>query len=497
MLFTVAEKLILAAGTYPCQWTYRGQVSSGEIRLDGSQVPAGEMFDAPGTWVEGEGCRSFEPHEDTADVLRGRLRSGYETVLLDVRIRHLLPERSWVHGRMALTGSALPGKLLFDSVKFQVGGLTELAGVYPIKSITLPEALDSDAVTSATWNAETAAQAWTTSEGDSLELEFTATIDHGRWYSFALSSAPVITVSGRPRSAEDWMRQYVRPLAEITTLATLRSQPVSWVTLHHPARELPGQLFAGGTPHHETKDLPVQLFAADIAQQPYDAAPTEAPYLISHDTGTLIRLGPDGATLPDLLAGWQSLQTTYITFFDYLTTALRASMSTKSRFLALVPALEGFHLARHGDGPIPGKNFKKQRKAVLQRIGDLDGVNPGDVAFLTKWLSVYVSYQLADRLRVIVDQELGEGLRERVRARIGPIPESLSSLVDQPEDVWAVMGTARNRIDHGGDNQPSSAQLAALTRLAHTVAIGAALHLLGVPDTVLCAAIDQGQWPVI
>jgi ApeA N-terminal domain 1 len=321
--------------------------------------------------------------------------------------------------------------------------------------------------------------------------------DHGRWYSFALSSAPVITVSGRPRSAEDWMRQYVRPLAEITTLATLRSQPVSWVTLHHTAKEFPGRLFAGGTPHHEPKDLPVQLFAADIAQQPYDAAPMEAPYLISHDTGTLIRLGPDGATLPDLLAGWQSLQTTYITFFDYLTTALRASMSTKSRFLVLVPALEGFHLAKHGDGPIPKEDFKKQRKAVLQRIGDLDGVNPGDVDFLTKWLSVYGSYQLADRLRVIVDQELGEGLRERVRARIDPIPESLSSLVDQPEDVWAVMDTARNRIAHGSDNQPTSAQLAALTRLAHTVAIGAALNLLGVPDTVLCAAIDQSQWPVI
>ena len=82
MLFTVAEKLILAAGTYPCQWTFRDQAISGEIRLDGSQVPAGEMFDAPGTWVEGEGCRSFEPHEDTVGVLRGRLRSGFEMVLL-------------------------------------------------------------------------------------------------------------------------------------------------------------------------------------------------------------------------------------------------------------------------------------------------------------------------------------------------------------------------------------------------------------------------------
>ena len=211
----------------------------------------------------------------------------------------------------------------------------------------------------------------------------------------------------------------------------------------------------------------------------------------------MIRLGPDGAALPDLLAGWQSLQNAYTTFFDYLTTALRASMSAKSRFLALVPALEGFHLAKHGDSPIPRKEFKKQRAAVLQRIRDLDGVNQGDVHFLTNWLNVYGSYQLADRLRVIVDQELGEGLRERIRARTDPIPESLTSLVSQPADIWAVMGTARNRIAHGSDNQPSSTQLAALTRLAHTVAIGASLSLLGVPDTVLCAAIDQGRWPVI
>lgn len=99
-----------------------------------------------------------ELHEDTVDVLRGRLRSGYETALLGVQIQHSLPGRSRVDSQMALTGSALPEKLLFDSVRFQVGGLTELAGVYPVKNITLPETLDCDAVISATWNAETAVQ---------------------------------------------------------------------------------------------------------------------------------------------------------------------------------------------------------------------------------------------------------------------------------------------------------------------------------------------------
>lgn len=160
MLFAVAEKLTLAAGTYPCEWTYRDEVVSGDLRLEGSQGPAGEMFDAPGTWVAGTtGSRSFEPHDDTVNVLPGRLRSGHQTVLLGAQVQHLLPERSWVQGQMALVGLSLPGELLFDSVKFQVGGLSELAGVYPIKSITLPESLGTDAVTGVTWNAETAAQA--------------------------------------------------------------------------------------------------------------------------------------------------------------------------------------------------------------------------------------------------------------------------------------------------------------------------------------------------
>jgi hypothetical protein len=40
-------------------------------------------------------------------------------------------------------------------------------------------------------------------------------------------------------------------------------------------------------------------------------------------------------------------------------------------------------------------------------------------------------------------------------------------------------------------------RLAALTTLARTIAIGAALKNLGVPEIVLCGAIDQGRWQVV
>jgi tetratricopeptide (TPR) repeat protein/DNA-binding SARP family transcriptional activator len=81
--------------------------------------------------------------------------------------------------------------------------------------------------------------------------------------------------------ATQWLAQHVRPLAEITTVATVRPQPVSWVIAQRAGKS-------------------AQVFAAEIAQQPYDAAPPEAAQR-TQGIGTLIRLGPDGATLPDLV----------------------------------------------------------------------------------------------------------------------------------------------------------------------------------------------------
>jgi hypothetical protein len=142
MLFYMAEKLMLDTGIYPCQWTYREQEIDGQIWLEGSQAPGGEMFDPPGTWGEGGGHQSFSPHSNTAEMLWGRLRQGYKTVLLDVGIGHSQPGRSGLQARKALIGTDLPGNLLFDSVRFQVGGLTELSGVYPLKDISFPDGGD-------------------------------------------------------------------------------------------------------------------------------------------------------------------------------------------------------------------------------------------------------------------------------------------------------------------------------------------------------------------
>ncbi|MFD1044140.1 HEPN domain-containing protein [Kibdelosporangium lantanae] len=482
-------KKLLSTGTYTCQWTYRGHTVSGELTLEASRPPAGRLVNAPGTWIEGETSRSFQPHSDDVDVLRGSTHGARDTVLWDsedvallgARVQHELPERSWIQAKMALVGGRIPDDMLFDSVEFQVGGLTELSGVRPFKTVTIPRKWTGNPDLVATWNSDETSLEWTRPDGDQLRLGFTAHVTWPGHYSFSVTAAPVMTVSGTSRPAEAWMTQYVRPLAEITTLATQRPQMISWVILRREG----------------TANSSVQVFAADITQQPYEATQPEPADLITHQSAALVRLGPDGAALPDLLEGWATLQTTYITFFDYLTVALRDTMSTRSRFLALVPALEGLHVAKYGDGPMPRAEYRKQRKAVVDRLAQVDGLAQDDIEFIKRWLANYGSHELADRLREIIDKELGDQLRERIKARVDPLPPVLEGIVQNAKDVWAVMGTSRNRIAHGADKQPTSTQLNAITRLAHTVAMGVAMKHLGIPDTVLCEAIDQDRWLVV
>jgi hypothetical protein len=304
------------------------------------------------------------------------------------------------------SGTIFPEDIRFGSAEFQVGGLTEVSGVRPLKDVKVPGSLEGDPETGAVWDSDARCQEWVTSGGDMVRLRFVPSIDPKQGYGFSLTAAPTVDISGEPRPAADWLSQYVRPLAEITTFATQRHQAVSWVLLR----------CSGDNPP------PVQVFARDITQQPYDAAPPEHTELLSFGNGALIRLGPGGAALPDLLDGWAALQSTYSTFFGYLTVALRGPMSARSRFLALLPALEGLHVAKYGDGPMTRAEYNSQRRSLISRLSETEGVERDDVDFVKAWLAFYGSYQLAHRLREIADKDLGPELRRRIRERVDPLP---------------------------------------------------------------------------
>ncbi|MFJ4672715.1 ApeA N-terminal domain 1-containing protein [Kitasatospora purpeofusca] len=470
------KKLPVEPGTYACTFDIDGVSVSGEISLESGQRPRGTAFEMPADWTASDGgtVRHADfPQSRRFDVLRGRLRSGHHLVLAGVSVRnHFNTATIWAD--MALCGFGLPadGEPYFDTVEFQVGGLTELSGTWPLEKIQLPTPATNEHVASVSWHPDVKQQ-WQTDDGDSIALDYTSTMRFEPGFAFHVTTQPTVTASGTPRPASEWIEAYVGPIADITAFATARQQPTCWVQLTSKTTK----------PHYAA-----QVFSAEIIQEPYTSRAPEP-----HAVAPVVRLGPEGASLATLLHRWRSMQQDYGTFFAYMATAT-LSMPYKQRFLALVPALESYHTAKYGDGPQTRKEFTKTRRAVLRRLVDAE-VPPDDVEWLNTWVNRIGSHPLNVRLRQLL-ADLPDALRQRLTAATDPLPESLGGWRSDLGDIWEIMGKARNDLAHGGEHPPAQA-VRALTFLAHTMAVGLALQQLEVPDTELVRLIDDGSWAVL
>lgn len=207
--------------------------SSGSGRLGGT------VFDAPGVWTPsseepGSETWQFSSHTVAYPVLRGRARTNHEVVLLDVNVMHIFPEQAQFESRMALCGFGIPNteELLFDTIRFQVGGLTELSGVTAFRKAQIPlrRTGDSNQEFIATLSND-GDQEWETESGDTLALDYVVQVNSDHGYRYDVSSYPVMEVYGEHRTADDWIDTYARPLAEITSFSTARKQLISWVEL--------------------------------------------------------------------------------------------------------------------------------------------------------------------------------------------------------------------------------------------------------------------------
>ncbi|WP_053849530.1 hypothetical protein [Streptomyces sp. NRRL B-24085] len=408
-------------------------------------------------------------------MLRGTLRTNHEVVLVGARVTHLLPGHSRISGRLGLHGLEVPeGDLPFDAVEFQVTGLSRLSGVSPLTRVQVPAVgRSSEAAYVLTLSGEVD-QTWSMPCDDTITLGYDQ--EAGPLFGghrFGVSFNPVLRVEGAARTAEDWLDTYVRPAAQLSTFALAGKQSI-WVELTNV-----------DDPHRT-----VQVFASDIAQEPYEADAQHGGRL-----EPLLRLGPGGASLADLLSGWRRMSAQYDIFFDYLTSSLSASMTVRARFVALLPALESYHTVKYGTCPVTRDVFRAARKELLDRIKALKGVEPQDLKRLRDDLPMDSSYALHERLRQLAD-DLPPELKARIDARVDPIPDSLGGIHPDPKDVWAIEGKAHNNLAHGSA-RPTAEQLQSLTFLAHTLAIGLALAELGAPDTTLATMIDQGEWRIL
>jgi hypothetical protein len=422
---------------------------------------------------------------EQAEVLWGHLENGYEIVLIDTHVEHWFPGRTRVNAGLALAGWRVPEDLLFGMVEFQVGGLTELATVRPLEEIRIPMTLSGGADFAARWDAGSD-QRWSGADGDEIELKFVARIDYSGHYGLAVSSSPVVRVRGLPRSAGDWMRDYVVPLAELTTLATARRQQVAWVKL--------------GVDTDNRSVASVQVFGDEVEDQAaFDA--TEPDNMISDIHTSLIPLGSNGVDLAALLARWHELRIRHRTFYDYLVMSRTdRHAGHRARLMTVVPALEALHDQLHGPPP-PGRDEQRRNEvldrvfAMVQQFGDRGVVTTEDLGFLERRLAPSDGHKLAGRLKALVEHDLGAELRALLVSKVNPLPDILVlDGLNGRQSAWEAMATVRNKLGHGVTPVPTTRQTAAVVRLAHTIATALALRLLSVPDTALRAGIDHGRW---
>lgn len=128
----VTKKLVLPPGTHAGRWTLEGERLGGTITLSPGRRPVCWLMGAPASYQSGP---RWAEHDGQ---LRGHLENSYEAVLVDAHAEHLFPGRTRASAGLGLVGVEVPRDLLFDSVEFQVGGLTELATVRPLSQVQWP-----------------------------------------------------------------------------------------------------------------------------------------------------------------------------------------------------------------------------------------------------------------------------------------------------------------------------------------------------------------------
>lgn len=432
---------LMPPGDYPLQWRLAdGSSVSGVLSLAGAENVTGMAYDLPAeppspdvaaridpSWTV------WEPSVKPYGVVRGELRNNLDVAFPEAYVSHQLPGQSMLLAELAVAGPRLRENmdLQFDEITFQVGGLTELSGVTPLKTYRYLEQFADDAPFGGTWNGDST-QEWTGTNGDQLRLHFLASFTAPQLYKLSFTTTPVITVTGHRRPLHDWMDDYVRPVAELSSFAIGEPQPVTFASVKSGGRD------------------ESSVYGRELTQQRYEAERPRPGAL-----GALVHCGPGGAPLTDLLAGWAELKSRYVTFADYFTSISARPLPVTSRFIALVAALESFH-----------------------------GVDAGDATF-----------ELWQRLTQLATS-LPEEIRTPIEKATTSIPRVLQGILQEPRNVWHIMGKARNNLAHGNIRQTDE-QLRMLTRLGHTVAVGLVLRTFGVPPARLASAIDRGEWPLL
>jgi ApeA N-terminal domain 1 len=473
-------RLPLSPGSYAAEWFLEGRTLPGELQVEPGIGPTIALF---GDVDEVDYTRAVEfPRDRNVPVVNGRLRSGENVSVSDVTLWTWFPGRTSGFGRFAVVGlgagEAVDNKYL--RARLQITEADLFFGAGPIKSVSWPT--DSSLPLQGKYTVETnptSSHEWTEDKtGIHFECGYDVNFSISDTHRHELNFAPVIGMTSlEPLTVDDWIRQWVTPLLRVASLATLRPQRLSWLTVHTAA--------ADSDPDDRAHHVTGVVFGGGIQQVPYQAeyrAEWHDPE--RHPLFTLAGL-PVG--LPVLLRGWRDLERGENPFIELYGLALRQeALPQRARFLYLVQALEALHAAenRARDAKADA-DFAVSRTAAMADLAAAD-LPPQTVKFMKKYVSAKRPDSLDSRLTALIGQlpePVGESLRH---LDMGAIQADL--VIGGASTLPAQLRVLRNNLSHGTRNYRDR-ELLPWVAAVEMICRAQALRLLGFDTDGIVRAI--------
>lgn len=389
-----ALKLLLTPGEYRLSLDIPGieGQTSGDVEFLPDQPPRGALYDNVPLTVEGgpnDTMIGF-PQTHHYDVLHGSLASGHTITLLEATVESWFPGRAFLYSRAILVG--LPGSgepTAFEGLEIQVSGMDVVAGIAPLKSMSLPNSEPGGKYLDVTWTVEgqpDSTQEWSDADA-TLSWEFVGGATIGDPYYYRLHFSPMSRVTTQsPISFDEILEKWVTPIQRIVSLATGRAEKVTALTMLTAATSIAHQ-------RH-------QVFGFGVTQEPYSSRLED-----QRRVSAAIRAKADRVSILDLVRRWQELEeeqhpllTTYGNFL------VSDSEHPRSRFLLLIQALEGLHGYEHQqEWSQTVAKHKAQRVAAIADLKASNEVSAETLSFVKKSIGSRPMASLETALQWAVD----------------------------------------------------------------------------------------------
>ncbi|MEV4481712.1 hypothetical protein [Micromonospora coxensis] len=458
----------LEPGQYRGRWSVPDETGAlqhldGDLDLPAGRPPSVSVVGRVPLQIEqGDGFTSASfPQRFTHPLIVGQLRNGPKVLLLDVEVQSWHNEQAFINARAALVGTpraVLDGPMTFDTITTQITGLDAYAGIGPIKSFTFPA--DAQGFYEHPWQVEPnpdSTQTWT-DEHATVTISWPSTIAQEIAF-FRMAFSPLLTIElTQPLDFDDCLEQWIEPLRRIISLATGRTEDITFLSVSRPVTD----------DHHDD----FQVYGHKLDQVPFATRDT-----IVRKIRTAFRANTERLSPLQLLRAWQARRDERHPLLEtYGASIVLPRQHPRSTYLLLIQALEGLygheHQAEHDQSVTAHMTRRDEALAALTQLPDLP-------AHIMKFLKKYLMRKPHSSLDKCLDEmfnSLPYDVRDELNATT--LVQQVKQDAGKPLGLPEALRIVRNGLSHGTKGYPTQ-DLHAVVQILDRVTRAHMLRVLG------------------